>query len=54
MGGSLCHAPEIVAVIPWKEHLDCIKDKDLHSKLRARLLDFSMYNCKWKVGKNVW
>lgn len=34
--------------------MDCIKDKEVHVKVRARLLDFEMYNCKWKAGKSMW
>ncbi len=54
MGGLLCFAPEIVVSLPWQEQVTCVQDKEVHQRLRAKLLDLDMYNCRWQVGKNLW
>lgn len=51
---TLVHAPGIEIVLPWKEQVDCVHNKEVHMRLRARLLELEMYNCKFVVGRSVW
>lgn len=46
-------APTIIIFLPLPEHIAVIRDKHLHMRIRAYLLDLEMYNIEWRVGDHL-
>jgi hypothetical protein len=48
------YAEQIKVIVPWEETLLVILEKQQHIRLKALLIELSMYRVKWKVGENMW
>ncbi len=49
---SLC--PEVVVRVGDEAEVACIADSAAHLRLRALLVDLSLYKVKWEAGPNHW
>lgn len=47
-------ASVVEVVLPHQEMVRCVRDKEVHLALRAKLLDMDLYGVQWVAGKTVW
>lgn len=45
---------ETTIFFPEKQTLRVYRDPEAHSKVRARVLELQIYNCKFRLGKSAW
>ena len=49
---SLC--PEVVVKVGEEAKVACVADTAAHLRLRALLVDLSLYKVRWEAGPNQW
>ena len=47
-------ATKIVVIVDSEEDVHVILDKGAHLRLRALMVDLTLYNCVWVAGGNDW
>jgi hypothetical protein len=46
--------PEVVVKLVDEAEIVCLGDKEAHMRLRALLIDLSLYKVRWEAGENPW
>lgn len=47
-------SPKITIQVEHDEEALLVLDRDAHMRLRALLIDLTLYRCQWKAGVNQW
>ena len=47
-------APHVIVRLEEEADIACVLDRDAHLRLRALIVDLSLYKVRWEVKQNKW